>query len=138
MAGTKHCFRCKKDKPLGDFYNNKCCKDGKNPYCKLCFDEKKREYPGATKGSIRNSHLKQKYGINSKIYDQLLKEQEGVCKICGDINGNDRPLNVDHDHLTGEIRGLLCLCCNMGIGLMKDSPQNLRKAAVYLEGGEDF
>lgn len=52
-----------------------------------------------------------------------------VCVICG----SDKELVVDHDHKTGVIRGVLCGKCNRGIGLLDDSPERLRRAAVYLE-----
>ena len=54
------------------------------------------------------------------------------CEICG---SNEKTLHVDHDHSTGEIRGVLCFLCNSAIGKLKDSAALLRKAAEYIEKG---
>jgi len=84
-----------------------------------------------------NSDLKRKHGITLEEYNGLLAEQHGRCKICLTTHSNRRTTNrlaVDHDHNTGLIRGLLCESCNRAIGLLKDNPSLLRKAAEYLEG----
>ena len=56
----------------------------------------------------------------------------GGCAICGDPARADSSLHVDHDHGSGEIRGLLCMRGNNGIGLLKENPRLLRRAATYL------
>jgi hypothetical protein len=61
----------------------------------------------------------------------MLQIQSGVCAICGGGNG-DRRLAIDHDHMTGRVRGLLCSACNRAIGLLRDSPDRFTKAATYL------
>jgi hypothetical protein len=61
--------------------------------------------------------------------------QEGLCLVCRGrypLHGKDG-LAVDHDHTTGVIRGLICPACNGAIGFMRDDPQRLRSAALYLE-----
>lgn len=73
---------------------------------------------------------KQRYGITPEHYERLLLQQSGKCKICGDFMN---PVAVDHNHITGAIRGLLCKQCNFGLGSFKDNPQRLRAAAAYLE-----
>ena len=70
-----------------------------------------------------------KYSITQEEFDLLVKVQNNKCAICGDT----APLCVDHDHVTGNVRGLLCRACNYSIGAMKDSPERLRSAASYLE-----
>ena len=84
----------------------------------------------------RGYNLK-KYGITLEEYDLLLEMQKGVCAICGKLpdetNTNNKYLHVDHCHDTGKIRGLLCNPCNMALGLFKDNPLFVRKAADYLE-----
>ena len=68
----------------------------------------------------------------------MLKEQGGVCKLCGNNNvwKTDRSFqknfHVDHDHETGGIRGLLCGRCNMAIGLFEDDPDLLLRARDYI------
>lgn len=54
----------------------------------------------------------------------------GGCLVCGATHSR---MVVDHDHATGEVRGLLCSPCNAAIGLLEDSPARLRAAAAYLE-----
>ena len=72
-----------------------------------------------------------RFGITGEEYEQMLKEQNGVCKICG--NGKtDKMLAVDHCHDTGTIRGLLCFRCNTGLGFFHDNIELLQKAKEYL------
>jgi hypothetical protein len=63
----------------------------------------------------------------------MLEEQRGGCATCGRLPSRIS-LHVDHDHTTHEVRGLLCMQCNNGIGLLQESPELLRDAADYLEG----
>lgn len=79
----------------------------------------------------RKYELSKRYGLGLDAYDALLQSQKGVCKICGGTNKLNR-LSVDHDHVTGRIRGLLCIKCNLGIGNFKDSKELLLKAVEYL------
>jgi hypothetical protein len=81
----------------------------------------------------RDRQLKFKYGITQEEYDALLEAQGGGCAVCG-ATPEEEELPVDHDHDTGEVRGILCNNCNNGIGRFEDSPELLRSAADYLEG----
>lgn len=62
--------------------------------------------------------LLKKYGMSITEYETQLKKQNGVCSICNRTNKDGRKLSIDHNHLTGQIRGLLCGKCNMGLGLL--------------------
>jgi hypothetical protein len=62
-------------------------------------------------------------------YLRLLNEQQGVCRICGDLMGSP---HVDHNHETGKVRGLLCRHCNSALGLFKDNLTTIAKALDYL------
>lgn len=76
------------------------------------------------------------YGLTRDDFDAILEHQKGVCAICEQPEvGKKGNLHIDHDHNTGEIRGLLCKDCNTTLGQMKDNPDLLRKAAAYLEAG---
>lgn len=57
-------------------------------------------------------------------------EQRWMCPICLDAD----PVQVDHDHETGRVRGVLCFSCNAALGQFNDRPDVLRRAAEYLEG----
>jgi hypothetical protein len=83
----------------------------------------------------RASELKRRYGITREEYDELLYWQQGRCFIClKKPRARDPELAVDHDHRTGEIRGLLCAPCNHGqLGLVSEDPSYYRRAAEYLE-----
>lgn len=65
-------------------------------------------------------------------YEVLLNAQGGVCKLCGSSPNTGRRLAVDHCHLTGEVRGLLCNGCNAAVGRLGDSADGLMKAYRYL------
>lgn len=79
----------------------------------------------------KNDSLKYYYGITLAEFDDLWIEQGGMCAICKQPDHNDK-LHVDHNHLTGKIRGLLCHHCNSGLGLFRDSPNILNGAIEYL------
>ncbi len=82
---------------------------------------------------MKDKALLRMYGITLEQYNLLLINQNYKCKICNDPPGK-RNLAVDHDHNTGSVRGLLCDSCNRGIGLLKDKPEVLMKAAEYILG----
>ena len=68
-----------------------------------------------------------------EILAYLIAEQDGLCAICKHpyING------IDHDHETGMVRAALCLTCNIGLGMFKDSPTLLKRAVIYLKQHKD-
>lgn len=119
----KWCSKCKTLKLHCEFYKN----DGYlRSYCKTCLKNSK-EY--------RVRVYKRKYNITTDDYDQMLAEQNGSCKIYGRIEiDNGKHFAVDHNHETGEIRGLLCCKCNQALGLLNDDSELLSKASLYLKG----
>ena len=75
-----------------------------------------------------------KFKITFAEHRGMLEDQNFSCAICGwKCLPKHRSLNVDHNHKTGQVRGLLCWPCNVGLGKFKDNPQSLRSAADYLE-----
>ena len=83
----------------------------------------------------RNRRIK-KLGYTPEKIEALLAKQKGRCAICRrkvDPNWGARQTHLDHNHLTGKVRGILCGTCNVGLGMFKESPKNLRRAAKYLE-----
>jgi len=72
-------------------------------------------------------------GIEPEQREFLLKKQDYGCAICGGINLSGTELDIDHDHKTGEMRGLLCNRCNQLLGYARDSTSILYIAALYLE-----
>jgi len=71
----------------------------------------------------RNTFLKRRYGITLEKYNELLKKQNGGCAICG-AKPKTRSLNVDHNHITKQVRGLLCHLCNRALGQLKADRDN--------------
>jgi hypothetical protein len=87
--------------------------------------------------SHRNSKMKKQYGITLDEYNEMWASQKGCCAICGthqNEKNDGKSLAVDHNHETGEVRGLLCVNCNTAIGQLKDDPELLLKAVDYLRG----
>jgi hypothetical protein len=76
--------------------------------------------------------MKSKYGITLEDYNQMYDLQSGVCKICGQAETNGKRIAIDHNHITGKVRGLLCNHCNIGLGKFFDNPQLLQSAINYL------
>ena len=101
---------------------------------------KQREYQGSPqkKRADRRSYLKRKYGISIEQFEMMLEEQCGVCAICGKPRPEERTLHIDHDHKTGEIRGLLCFRCNNALGDFEEEYELFQKAADYLDRDEEL
>jgi hypothetical protein len=78
--------------------------------------------------------LRWKFDITPEDYERMLAAQGGVCAICEQPSPRRVRLDIDHDHETGEIRGLLCTWCNRAIGMLRDRPIIAAKAARYLLG----
>lgn len=77
------------------------------------------------------------HGLTLDQYHAMIEQQEDCCAICGshpsdNYGGFHDGYHIDHQHVTEKIRGLLCKHCNIGIGMLKDSPQICRAAAAYL------
>ena len=85
------------------------------------------------KYETKDYELKSKYGITLEEYNARLLKQDNKCAICGGINRSGKRLAVDHCHVTGRVRGLLCSNCNNGLGLFQDNSEFLNKAAAYLK-----
>lgn len=98
-----------------------------NPSRILNYERKRRkEKPGA----FRGVQLKRRYGITLADFDRILAEQNGLCAFCK----NKPPVDVDHCHETGKVRGLLCRSCNVGLGQLGDNLEGVKRAIAYLEG----
>jgi hypothetical protein len=87
----------------------------------------------ANKTTVRGRmyHLK-KYGMTLDGYQLMFLAQNGRCAICRNPPADGQVLRVDHDHSSGEVRGLLCLKCNVGLGCFRDSVAIVESALEYL------
>jgi hypothetical protein len=80
----------------------------------------------------RSLRLRLDYGITVEKYDALLQEQGGHCACCPEVHNGGKRLFVDHDHETGQIRGLLCARCNLTLGTAGDCVYRLLSLIGYL------
>jgi len=156
---TKKCASCGKVKSLNSFYKETRQKDGKNCYCKVCqrqrnkdnyqknrekYKQWRKEYRESEHGKKvrRNDSYRREYGITLEDYNRMFSEQQGCCAICGkkEIHKNQRKikrLGVDHNHQTGEVRGLLCQRCNILVSYVENYSDLVQKAKDYLERGNE-
>lgn len=118
--------------------------------CRICGESKSLELFSLRKESGKyrteckpcRSRIAQAYhyGVSVGDIEELIHKADNRCMICG-THAEDvphqtfkhNPLVVDHDHTTGELRGILCPTCNAGLGHFKDSPELLIKAINYLK-----
>lgn len=124
--GTKTCTRCLHEKSVSEFGSHfDRAKPRLQSRCRAC-----------RVGDSEASRLKRIYGMTPADRQQLESNQSGACLICRSCptgKGANARLNVDHNHVTGKVRGLLCGRCNKVLGLMDDDAGRLRAAAEYLE-----
>lgn len=158
----KTCTKCKVPKSLGSFSPDKRAKDGKQSACRTCQEKWRKspkgrkyvkkynqsgagkyaqnKYKNSAKGKTKNKDLllKNKYGLSFREFNMLFYKQKGCCVICGRHQSElKRRLSVDHNHKTGQVRGLLCINCNTGIGNLRDSKSLLFAAISYLGKYDD-
>ena len=131
----KRCCSCKQTKELDQFHKNKNLPQGVQRRCKECASEANRVYHSANKEKRRYGRLLKKYGVEEEHYKLMYDRAEGRCELCG-VEEEELPkkqLCVDHNHETDEVRGLLCMSCNAGLGSLGDSVERLEKAITYLK-----
>ena len=133
LRKCKHCgLEASTGEELINFRTDKSQPHNKQNFCKPCASEYNKKYTRF-----------RKYGITMGDYENMFEEQQGLCGICltDKPGGRFGTFHIDHNHVTGEVRGLLCQACNTGIGLLKDNPLIIRAAANYVEfwkGGVSF
>lgn len=128
----KKCTKCNKLKKYEDFNRASKRKDGRREQCRKC-EQAYRLSPEVKQMRYERDLLK-KYNLTLNDYNAMFSEQKGCCRICKAHQMNfERPLCVDHNHETGEVRGLLCDKCNRALGLFNDNPALLEEALAYLK-----
>ena len=141
-AGLKHCPGCKRARSFDEFSTSGESNGGLASHCRECSRRMSREnYDKAKAGrkyrasadKIRDKRLRAKFGISLAEYRDKLIEQGAICPGCGatpEMNGKD--FAVDHNHSTGEIRGLLCGRCNSAIGFLRENENIALNIIQYL------
>jgi hypothetical protein len=136
------CTVCKIAKPPEDFYdgykskNQRYATNKRYPHsrCKECEHAKNKIYHKKNKDKVTErqmiSHRRRIYGLNEEQYNNMILSQNNICAICH--KPSDKTLHIDHDHVTGRVRGLLCSNCNTGIGFFKEDIDSLASAIEYL------
>lgn len=119
----RKCSRCGETKPLAEFPTSGTNASGttRYRYCKPCHSDYQRA-----------GRLKALFNLTPDEYDQIAQHQGGACFICGRLPKKQR-LNVDHDHKSGLVRGLLCFSCNLALGRFRDDLSRLERAVEYLK-----
>lgn len=147
--GSQICSRCRQEKSLEEFGPNAGRPRGRNSRCRPCEAAYQREWRKANPEKVRlrsrqwekanpghdsriryRCFIRRKYGLTPEAYDAMVIAQSGRCWIC---NSNADDLAVDHSHVTGAVRELLCRPCNVSLGNAQESPERLRSMAEYLE-----
>lgn len=140
------CISCKIDKSSEMFSRNKSRKSGYTNTCKECrsvyikkhYVDNKEYYKDKANSrrlskpeDILDGKLKYSFNISLEQFKYLLKLQNNVCAICKQPS-KDKRIAVDHCHVTGKVRGLLCNNCNLALGCFKDNINFLASAINYL------
>lgn len=145
---------------MESFSSNKSTADKKAYWCRVCKHQARKLYDQQHKEAIaayarayskarpeqnrlrslkyRLAHpyrfelnrIARDFGLTKHQYEELLQSQQGLCYICGDQLKN---LNIDHCHVSGKVRKLLCKACNLGLGFFRDDINSLEKAIAYLK-----
>lgn len=143
---VKLCCRCDKIKPVTEYSAAKGA-------CKSCVRERierdpelrerrrqatlasKKRNPEKAKLHTNRARAKRSYGISLETIELMRLQRDFRCDICNEKRDgkHDKMLATDHCHSSGRFRGMLCGQCNKALGLLKDSPERLRAAAIYLE-----
>lgn len=84
------------------------------------------------KAGAHERRVQKVYGLAPGQYGLIYLIQNGCCFICQRATGATRALSVDHDHKTGEVRGLLCSTCNKLLGHLRDDVVTARRIVMYL------
>lgn len=150
----KTCTKCGRSKELSLFIpkygkSKRYGKGSVSSWCKKCHSEdgvarimvKKKDplYRENRRLYARKRRFARRYGITIDDYQAMFAKQGNACAACRTKKntidgwyGTEKQFPVDHDHITGKIRGILCDRCNRGLGLLKDSIPVLKALIAYL------
>lgn len=111
----KICSKCETDKEDVEFSKNSGRSDGLQAWCKACSSARRTEWGRENPDKIQKNARYSNYRIHPEEYAKLWEKQNGICALCPTDLSLKTP-DIDHDHATGEVRGLLCHRCNTLVG----------------------
>src|SRR6267154_2642698 len=133
MKFTKVCRKCKNEKSLDCFYKHANNRDLLKHECKDCLNKSSLKYYFNNKENLvekrKDYHFQSNYGLSKEQVDNMKEAQENICPICLTVS----KYVVDHDHKTGNVRGLICNSCNLAVAYLENNPGWADKAIAYLE-----
>ena len=120
---------------MTSFHASKAEKSGRVSRCKQCTKNRVLSEDAKTNKKIYNRARSRRYfsGFFPEEFDEKLKNQGNKCAICKTSKPTSVGWHADHDHNTGQKRGILCQKCNMGIGLLGENIQVLEQAIMYIK-----
>lgn len=138
---TKACTMCHKEKPLTEYRS----RGGSQKHllkskCNECLYKEHKRWTEENPEKVREYRAKDPYtfkkrcarhGITPEEFWAIYEEQDGTCPVCDkaiDAEGSA----IDHNHETGDVRGILCKNCNRALGLLGDNPETMARAQAYL------
>lgn len=148
----KACTQCKAIKPVAEF---PACKTNRNGLHSWCFSCKRarskayqdrpdvkermrsyrREWARQPKQRAQNkrNRIRRVFGLTPQQLNQMKVDQQGLCAICFQPEPLKRSLAIDHDHVTGKVRGLLCTRCNTALGMIQEDVEILINMTAYID-----
>lgn len=134
MINRRVCKQCRESLDYSEFDQNSKGIPNRN-ICKSCRRDRRTKMDKRSGDGLRSYRMYYQYGLTLEQYDQMNKDQNGLCKLCNRESKNfwGTKLAVDHCHITGKVRGLLCDKCNKGLGQFEDNIEVLQKAIEYLK-----
>lgn len=133
---TRICKGCNEVKDLECFSTNKCGKFGRHSRCMPCCTIQRRKWSNRT-GHARG--IKRRYDMTLDQFNTILAQQDNRCAICRGAAPKGKNWHVDHNHISGKIRGILCSTCNRGIGWLNADKgvETLLAAIEYVRNADN-
>jgi len=131
-------YRKKNPEKVREIQNRNAEKARQNPDKVEAIRGYQLKYRDQNREVLKDKERERRFGINRQEYAEMFHAHNGACAICSQPetatrNGRIKALAVDHDHESGEIRGLLCSDCNTGIGKLKEDRDIMVSAIRYLD-----
>lgn len=141
--GGRRCRGCNEWKVWEQFHRVPKGKNGRAARCRLCVNQSNRSSRGVNVEAARRgerarrgrtgANYKARYGLTREDYERMAREQAGACALCG---ADEKRLVVDHDHVTGVVRALLCDRCNRDMAVV-DEPGRVGRLLAYRQRFEE-